>query len=580
VFGTAGIAQAEMRHPLKIRNAQTEPVQWAQIDGWAEDDHDAAFATFLVSCKAILSGTRGSRAARPMYTALYDVCGKAVVANPHKPGEAREFFENNFHPVRISPLGNPDGFLTGYYEPIAEGVRKPTEGFDYPLYRRPPGLLSGGRMAIGIAGVSRGKKKAKRRRLVPFHDRAAIDDGILAGRNLEICWLKDPIDAFFAHIQGSVRVRLQDGETLRLNYDAANGHPYVAVGKYLIARNIVPKDEMSMDRIREWMERNPEEGKELRRKNKSYVFFRETHLPSDEEPIGAQGISLTPGRSIAVDRHLHVYGTPFFISAMLPIESTLPTTPFRRLMIAQDTGGAIIGPARADIYFGAGDEAGSVSGRLRHPGRFVMLVPNAISAGPAEEVPLPRTRPSGALLADQEKQEPDEPAKVETEAAKPDAVKPDTAKLEAAKPEVQATEHKAPEAKAEPEPKAEPKAETKVEARTETKAEAKAETKSETKSEAKAETHKKHHAKTADAKTADAKTADAKTANAKTANVKTANKKAEKKKKAEVNPYFPDRHSLNAEEVNYPDPPPAKKSATKHKSKSKPKSSSKSASRS
>ena len=154
-----------------------------------------------------------------------------------------------------------------------------------------------------------------------------------------------------------MRVLLDDGKLMRLNYEAANGHPYYAVGRWLIDRNIVPKDEMSMDRIREWMERNPKEGKELRRRNKSYVFFRETHLPANEEPIGAQGISLTPGRSIAVDRKLHTYGTPFFISAYLPIERLKPDTWFRRLMIAQDTGGAIVGPARADLYFGAGDEA-------------------------------------------------------------------------------------------------------------------------------------------------------------------------------------------------------------------------------
>ena len=176
---------------------------------------------------------------------------------------------------------------------------------------------------------------------------------------------------------------------------AANGHPYYAVGRFLIERNIVPKDEMSMDRIREWMERNPNEGKELRRQNKSYVFFRETNLSANEEPIGAQGISLTPGRSIAVDRKLHTYGTPFFISAYLPIEGLKPDTWFRRLMIAQDTGGAIVGPARADLYFGAGDEAASVAGRLRHDGRFVMLVPKELVPVADDEIPLPRRgRPS------------------------------------------------------------------------------------------------------------------------------------------------------------------------------------------
>jgi membrane-bound lytic murein transglycosylase A len=401
LLAAACVARAEGRNPMKISDAQYEPTTFDAIEGWADDDHDAAFETFLDSCRAILKGTPASRPGQPMYAALHEVCAKAAKLDPHKPGEARDFFEQNFRPVKISPLGTPDGFLTGYYEPIAEGAREKADGFDYPLYRKPPNLLPGGRMQITSVVTGKKKKKAQRRKLVPFHDRAAIDDGVLDGRNLEICYLKDPIEAFFAHIQGSVRVKLDDGKLMRLNYQAANGHPYYAVGRWLIERKIVPKDEMSMDRIREWMERNPKEGEELRRKNKSYVFFRETKLANDEEPIGAQGISLTPGRSIAVDRNLNVYGTPFFISAMLPIQSEKPETPFRRLMIAQDTGGAIVGPARADIYFGAGDEAASIAGRMRHNGRFVMLVPRSLDAnGHPEVIPIPRPRPPAEKMAD------------------------------------------------------------------------------------------------------------------------------------------------------------------------------------
>ncbi len=389
----ASVTHAEGRNPLKISDAQYEPVLFTDVDGWAEDDHDAGFASFRNSCKALLRSTAASREGQPMRTALYNVCVKAADVDVNKPGAARAFFENNFTPMRISPLGTPDGFLTGYYEPIVQGTRDHVKGYDWPLYRKPDNLLPGGRMMIASAAV--GKKKARKRKLVAYHDRAAIDDGVLAGRNLEICWLKDPIDAFFIHIQGSVRVRLDDGATMRLNYQAANGHPYYAVGRYLIDRKIVPKDEMSMDRIRDWMERNPKEGEELRRRNKSYVFFRETNLGNDQEPLGAQGISLTPGRSIAVDRNLHVYGTPFFISAELPINTEQPTTRFRRLMIAQDTGGAIIGPARADLYFGAGDEAESIAGRIRHPGRFVMFVPHELDPRVLKgDIPLPRPRPT------------------------------------------------------------------------------------------------------------------------------------------------------------------------------------------
>jgi peptidoglycan lytic transglycosylase A len=418
LLGLATVAGAAVRDPMKIPDTQLVPVAFAEIDGWAEDDHDAAFAAFLNSCKAILRGSKAMREARPVYGALYEACRKAAAAKPHRAGEARAFFEQNFRPVRISPLGETDGFLTGYYEPIVEGMRSQTGEYKFPLYRKPPNLLPGGRMRVANFTIRKGKKRRGRAKLVPFHERASIDDGVLAGRKLEICWLRDPIDEFFAHIQGSVRVRLDDGDTLRLNYQAANGHPYTAVGRFLIDRKIVPKEEMSMDRIRQWMEANPEEGKELRRKNKSYIFFRETSLASDEEPPGAQGIPLTPGRSIAVDRKLHVYGTPFFISASLPIESEQPTTQFRRLMVAQDTGGAIVGPARADIYFGAGDEAGSIAGRLRHPGRFVMLLPNEIDpVAAAANTPLPRPKAPIVVVA----KEPDKKssAKIAKKKSKP-----------------------------------------------------------------------------------------------------------------------------------------------------------------
>ncbi len=385
----------EIRPRLKIPNSQIEPVAWPAMEGWVEDDHGAAFKTFMASCRPILRGTPAMRKARPVYGALYEACRAAVAEKPATAAEARAFFERHFRPVAIAPLGEPEGFVTGYYEPIFEGSRVASNEFTAPVRRKPSTLLKGGRMAVMGAATRKGAKKGKRvRRLVPFHDRAAIEQGALDGRNLEICYLKDPVDAFFAQIQGSVRVRLENGKMLRLNYEAQNGHPYTAVGRFLIERKHVPKEEMSMQRIREWMLANPEEAAEIRRLNKSYVFFRETDLSENEEAIGAQGISLAAWRSIAVDRNLHVYGTPFFISANLPIDGDQPTTPFRRLMIAQDTGGAIIGPARADIYFGAGDRAGEIAGRLRHPAKFVMLVPNALDPRAVEKnVPLPQPRP-------------------------------------------------------------------------------------------------------------------------------------------------------------------------------------------
>lgn len=392
----AGRAQAAPPEVFRIANTQLETVAWSDLDGWMEDDHAAAFATFLNSCRAIVRGTPQNRIGNVFYAALQSVCRRAVAAHPHDAATARHFFEKNFRPMRIAPLGEDAGFLTGYYEPTVEGSRVRTAEYNVPVYRTPPNLAQRRpppRVAAASVLPQRWRRFATRNPGF-FYDRTAIEEGALAGRNLEIAWLKDPIDLFFAQIQGSMRVRLPDGTIMRLNYDASNGWPYTPIGRFLIERNIVPRDEMSMDRIREWMQANPEEGKELRRKNKSWVFFRETGLAAHEEPRGAQGVPLTPGRSIATDRVLHVYGTPFFIQATLPIDDVKASNKYARLMISQDTGGAIIGPARADLYFGADPGAPSVAGRIRHPGQFTMLIPREIDPVAAgARTPLPRPRP-------------------------------------------------------------------------------------------------------------------------------------------------------------------------------------------
>jgi membrane-bound lytic murein transglycosylase A len=240
-------------------------------------------------------------------------------------------------------------------------------------------------------------RRIARGKYVPYFDRAQIEDGALATRNLEIAYLRDPNDLLFIQIQGSARIRLTDGTLLRVNYDSHNGYPYTPVGRILIERGIIPREEMSMDRIRNWMAENPEGGKELRRQNRSYVFFRIVGLPEHEEARGAQGVPLTATRSIAVDKVLHVYGTPFFIAADLPIETEASATKFRKLMIAQDTGSAIVGPARADIYFGSGAEAGRIAGRVKNPAQFVMLMPRALDPAEAgRSMPLPEPRPASA----------------------------------------------------------------------------------------------------------------------------------------------------------------------------------------
>jgi peptidoglycan lytic transglycosylase A len=394
--GVATAGHGAEREPIKFPDTQYEPVSWASLDGWANDDHATAFAAFLESCRAIKSATPGH-----IVDALKLICARGFAAVPLEEDGARKFFEDNFRPLRISKLGETDGFLTGYYEPIIDGSRVPTGEFRAPLYRRPPNLAISGRRKLGDAFPSKGVKVGRRvgrRKIVPYYDRGEIEDGALDGWHLEICYLRNQLDVLFAQIQGSARIKLEDGAILRVNYDSHNGWPYTAVGRALIERKILTKDEVSMQRIRDWMEANPDEAKEVRRLNKGYVFFRITDLSNQDEAVGAQGVPLMPGRSIAIDRSLHVYGTPFFIAADLPITNDRAGTKFRRLVFAQDTGSAIVGPARADIYFGAGDEAGRIAGRIRNSGQFVMLVPREVDPViAAQNIPLPPERPTGVF---------------------------------------------------------------------------------------------------------------------------------------------------------------------------------------
>jgi membrane-bound lytic murein transglycosylase A len=399
--------------PLKIPNAALEPARWSELDGWARDDHASAFATLYASCRPIVRSaafraeqSHGHEAravgpapqaagdSRPVRAALEQVCERAIKAGLLQGAAAREFFEANFVPVRIRKLGDAAGFLTGYYEPIVDGSRFPTREFAVPLYRRPPDLTAPG-LADGAAFPNTGKafRRLPGGELVPYYDRGAIEDGALDGQHLEICWVRSQTDALFIGIEGSAQIRLEDGTMMHINYDAHNGYPYVPVGRVLIERGLVPREEMSMQRIREWMHDNAEGAKEVRRQNRSMVFFRIVGLDTGAEALGAQGIPLSAGRSIAVDKNLHVYGTPFFIEADLPLSGARNTTAFRRTMIAQDTGSAIVGPARADLFFGAGDEAGQMAGRIKQSGRFTMLLPRELDpAAAGARMPLPPTR--------------------------------------------------------------------------------------------------------------------------------------------------------------------------------------------
>ncbi len=383
-----------MAQPMKMRDAEIIPLAFETLSGWRDDDQSVAFAAYMKSCRAILNGTKAMRKARPVYDGLFSVCERATALAAGGPVDtltARKFFEDNFKPVRIKPAERTygyytgaDGFYTGYYEPEVLGSRVKTAEYPVPVY--------------GVPAHVAGKKS---RHFVQY-DRVDIEKGALAGKGLEICWIKNPVDLFFAQIQGSTRIKLADGELLRLNYIASNGKPYTPVGRLLIDRGVFTPEEMSMDKIRDFMEANPEEGKALREKNRSFVFFSKTKLQAHDECLGAQGIALTPGRSIAVDPKIHVYGTPVWIDAKLPLKGAAPEDTFQRLVVAQDTGSAIRGPARADIYFGHGPDIPSIAGRIKQFGQFVMFMPRALAAGGetgGNGVPLPKARPKDIVAA-------------------------------------------------------------------------------------------------------------------------------------------------------------------------------------
>ncbi len=351
---------------VRAEPAELTPVRFADLPGWAADDHRAAFATFLRSCAAIDAAAPALRPGVPAGAALAAACGRASALGDADAAEARAFFEQAFSPFRVGR-----GVLTGYYEPEVAGSLQPTAAFDTPLLARPSDLitLEPGETLEGLPANLRGGRRAGEG-FEPYPTRAEIEDGALAGRGLALVYL-DWIDAFFVHIQGSSRVRLPDGRSLRLVYDGRNGRPFAGIGRLLIERGEMTKQVATMASIRAWLAAHPKEGRELMRRNESYIFFKiEEGLKPEDGPLGGQKVPLTAGRSLAVDQTLWPYGLPMWIDGRFPDGERL-----RRLMIAQDTGSAIVGAARGDYFAGTGDAAGAVAGGMKQQTEFYALLP-------------------------------------------------------------------------------------------------------------------------------------------------------------------------------------------------------------
>lgn len=355
--------------------ASAEPLAPAQIAGWSADDHAAALAIFARGCQA----EPPLRASVQLPAALASVCEKArrlTEAGTVSGEAARVFFEHNFSFWRIRPPGVATGFMTGYFEPEFEGSLTRSEAYPTPLYGRPPELVT--RMPEDVwPGLDTALSAARRTAtgLEPFPDRTAIETGALDGRNLEVLWMRDPVDRFVLQVQGSGRIRLPDGSVTRLVYSGRNGHAYTSLGRVLSEReNIAPAD-MTMDRLIARLKADAGFARDLIALNRSFVFFaRRDDLPPDSGPIGGAGLPLTPLRSIAIDRTVWPYGLPVWIDATLP-DGSGASERLARLTIAQDTGSAILGPARLDLFVGSGAGAGHRAGLIRHPVDFTVLWP-------------------------------------------------------------------------------------------------------------------------------------------------------------------------------------------------------------
>lgn len=354
-----------------------EPVGYEALNGFDDDNAGEAFSAFARVAQAIVADAPALRAARPVSPGLRAAAAGALALGAPDAGAARAFFRRFFQPFRIVPPGSPHGFLTGYYEPVVKGSFEPSPGFTGPVLARPDDLLSfaPGEGPAGFDPALAGARRGPDGALAPYPARADIE----AENRRPLIWLEDAVEVFLMQVQGSARVELSDGRRMRLVYDGRNGRPYTSIGRLLVESGEIPLAEMSLARLKEWLRAHGlqpgERGRTLMQRNESYIFFR---LAEDENPslgpTGGAGTPLDPLRSLAIDRTIWSYGLPFWIEADLPWRSDSPS-PFRRLMVAADTGTAIVGPARADIFFGTGDEAGRRAGAIRHGADFVVLLP-------------------------------------------------------------------------------------------------------------------------------------------------------------------------------------------------------------
>ena len=380
-LATLALAACQVAPPQPV--APPAPAQptftatsYRDLPGWDSDRVQDAWPAFRVGCKALVARARTQ-------SDWQASCAGADAIDENDAAQVRQFFERNFTPYRVSSRdGTDQGLVTGYYEPLLHGSLSGGPAYPAALFAPPDDLL-----VVELAELYpelKGKRVRGRvdgRRVVPYWTRADIDAGKASLAGKALVYVSDPVDAFFLQIQGSGRVQLAEGGVMRVGYADQNGHPFRSVARVLIDRGEMTIDEASMQAIREWGRRHPDRLPQLLDENPSYVFFREVTPPAPgtleariDGPIGSLGVPLLAGRTIAVDARALPLGAPVFLATTQPLSDT----PLRRLVMAQDTGGAIRGAVRADFFWGFGDEAGSLAGRMRQPGRMWLLWPNGV----------------------------------------------------------------------------------------------------------------------------------------------------------------------------------------------------------
>lgn len=368
--------------PAPVQRLGLTKTTFAKLPGWLGDRHAEALKPLLRSCdsfeKQPADRIIGTDTAAFRISSILPICAEARTLPAANTELVRAFFESRFEPWLATADGRAEGLFTGYFEIELKGSWLKRGPYATPIYERPPELVEADLGAFSTE--LKGRKltgKVVAGRFQPFDDRRRIEGGSLKGRALELLWVDDPVDAFFLHVQGSGRVRMDDGSLVRVGFAGRNGRAYRSIGRALVDMGEMTPERVSMQSIRAWMADNPDRARGLMASNPSFIFFRVIggalkSLPADSGPIGAQGVALTAGRSLAVDRRYLPLGLPIWLDTTDPLDATQR---LRRLVVAQDTGSAIRGPVRGDLFWGFGDEAALRAGLMKQSGRYFLLLP-------------------------------------------------------------------------------------------------------------------------------------------------------------------------------------------------------------